>query len=282
MDETTKTAGEAQRARPRWHLIAIAVAVALVSTVGVAAASGVKVKIEGDGPGKAKLECNGGMTRLGHVFDETASLFPGDPAVQIDVLNTIPVDFFLLENVSTGTHTSTHIDAPGHFIEGARTIDELRAEEFVWPVYVIDVRDRMAAEGPDFQLTIEDIEAWEDENKKINKDGGLVIIQTGFETKFGTAAYVDDVAPGFSGAAVQWLFDERNISGVGSDSLGPDASTDELFDATFTALANDGISMPGLRNVDSLNTHGDIIIASAVALRDGSGYQVDPLACHAK
>ena len=50
-------------------------------------------------------------------------------------------------------------------------------------------------------------------------------------------------APGFSGDAVQWLFDRRHISGVGSDTFGPDASSDANFDATFTALSNDGLRL---------------------------------------
>ncbi|MEZ5343058.1 MAG: cyclase family protein [Acidimicrobiales bacterium] len=46
--------------------------------------------------------------------------------------------------VELGLHTGTHIDAPGHFIEGGRTVDELRADELIMPLYVIDVRDRIA------------------------------------------------------------------------------------------------------------------------------------------
>lgn len=264
-----------------WRVVALAVVIAMVSTAGAAAASGYDFRVDGGGDGNALVQCGGGMSRLGHVFDENASLFPGDPAVIITVVNTIPVDFFLLENVSTGTHTGTHLDSPGHFIDGGRTIDDLDATEFVWPAYVIDVRDRIAAEGPDFQLTKQDIKAYERENGEI-QPGSMVIIQTGFETKFGTPAYVDDVAPGFSEKAVRWLFTKRDIGGLGSDTLGPDATSDVDFLATYTALSFDGVTMPGLNNLDSLNRTGDIIIASAVALRDGSGYQVDPLACHGR
>ncbi len=164
-------------------------------------------------------------------------------------------------------------------IKDGRSIDQLDATEFVWPAYVIDVRDRIAEDGPNFQLTESDIRDYEDEWGKIN-DGSLVIIQTGLEELFGTSAYATTDAPGFSADAVQWMFDDRNIDGLGSDGLGPDATSDLDFGATFTALDNDGVTLPGLNNLDSLNRRGDIIIASAVALVGGSGYQVDPLACH--
>ncbi len=55
----------------------------------------------------------------------------------------------------------------------------------------------------------------------------MVIIQTGLETAFGTDGYSAD-APGFSADAVQWLVDRRRIGGIGSDSYGPDATSDEF------------------------------------------------------
>ncbi len=233
------------------------------------------------GGGGASLNCPGGMTRLGHVFDESASVFPGDPAPSIDIVATVEDDGFLVEQVDTGTHTGTHLDAPGHFILGGRTVDELDATEFVWPAYVIDVRDRIAAEDDDgFQLTIQDVREYERRHGRIRR-GSMVIIQTGFDAFFGTDAFLGD-APGFAGAAVQWMVDHRGIDGVGSDTFGPDATSDALFDATYTILLNDGVALPGLNRVDSLATKGDLIIAPAIALADGSGYQVDPLACHGR
>jgi len=78
------------------------------------------------------------------------------------------------------------------------------------------------------------------------------------------------------------MFDKRNISGVGSDTFGPDASLDTdgfIYPGTDTALRNDGFALPGLTNLDSISKRGDIIIAPAVRLGDGSGYQVNPLGC---
>lgn len=274
----------------RWSsrgLTTLMTVVALIAMAGVAGAGvGIKIKAKG-----AELKCDGGMSHLSHVLDENASVFPGDPAPHIEVIFDVANDGFLLEEITTGTHTGTHLDAPGHFVEGARTVDELEPHEFVWPAYVIDVRDRIAAEGGDFQLSAADIQAYEDEHSEIKK-GSMVVIQTGWDAKFGVDGvdeegntvddYVDDIAPGFSGAAVQWMFDERHIAGVGSDTLGPDAYTDEFFDATYVALLNDGVALPGLNNLDSLAVRGDLIMAPAVRLGDGSGYQVSALGCLGK
>jgi hypothetical protein len=95
-----------------------------------------------------------------------------------------------------------------------------------------------------------------------------------------TDDFFDFENAGFSGAAVQWLFDHRKIDGVGSDAYGPDAAGDDLFDATFTTLANDGVTLVALANLDSVSIRSDVVIASGVALTDGSGFTTDPIACH--
>ncbi len=263
--------------RSRTTLFAAVAGFATFAASG-AVAAGLGVSFKGGDGGKASLECPRGMARLGHVFDETASVFPGDPVPHINIVANIPTNGFLVEEVTTGVHTGTHIDAPGHFIEGARTIDDLEAKEFVWPAYVIDVRARMAATADDgFELTVDDIRAYERANGKIAK-GSMVIIRTGFDQYFRTPAFLD-AAPGFSGDAVNWMVANRQIGGVGSDTFGPDATSDAGFNATYNILAANKVALPGLNNLASLQVKGDLIIASAVALKDGSGYQTDPLAC---
>ncbi len=250
--------------------------VALLSVAGVAASNA--FKLSGGDNGGAKLECPRGLARLGHPFDQNASVFPGDPAPHISLAATIEDNGFLVEEVTTGTHTGTHLDAPGHFIAGGRTVDQLAGSELVWPVYVIDVRQRMAATEDDgFQLSVADIRAYEKQNGKI-KNGSMVVIRTGFDAFFGTPAFLNP-APGFSGAAVQWLVEQRNVGGIGSDTFGPDATSDTDFAATYTILNNNRVALPGLNNLEALQVKGDILMAPTVALRNGSGYQTDPLAC---
>jgi kynurenine formamidase len=276
-----QTAEAPLKSRRSWRIIAVTTLLAVVATVGfTAAADSFDFRVRGGAGGGAALACPGGMDRLAHPFDEGfTTVFPGDPEVMVEIVNTIPVDFFLLEKVTTGTHGGTHLDAPRHFVETGRSVDQLDATEFVWPAYVIDVRDRVAAEGPDFQLEKADIRDYERANGRINK-GSMVIIHTGHDELFGTAAYASTSHPGFSGDAVQWMIGKRWIGGLGSDGLGPDATIDFDFLATFTMLDADGVAIPGLNNLDTMNAKGDIIIASAVPLVGGSGYQVDPLACH--
>lgn len=266
--------------------------VLLLSLTGIAGATLSGVFTRGGNGGGAALRCPGGMTRLGHEFNEQMSVFPGDPAIHISDEYTIPVDFFLVEDIDTGAHAGTHLDAPGHFIDGGRTVDELDASEFVWPVYKIDVRGETFTDN---FVEVDDIRAYERQFGRIRK-GSLVVLQTGAEEFFGAevvavdaddnADNVDDlfdfVNAGFSAEAVQWMFDKRKIDGVGSDAYGPDAATDVDFSATFTTLDNDGVALVAIANLDSVAPRGDIIIATTIALSDGSGFTTDPIACHGR
>lgn len=272
---------------------AIAVIVAMLSIAGIAGAAvgGVLTRGTGSGP-IAYVNCPGGMSRLGHPFNESMTLFQGDPAVHIVDEYSVDPDGFHVEDIDTGAHAGTHLDVPSHFIEGARTVDELAAEEFIWPVYKIDVR---GMELENDQLEWSDIRAYEARNGRIAK-GSLVVLQTGAEEFWGAeevnvdedgnSANVDDFFDfpnsGFSGDAVQQLFDRRNIDGVGSDAYGPDAHTDALFDATFVTLLNDGVALVAIANLDRVNVRGDVIFASTVAMENGSGFSTDPIACHGR
>ncbi len=278
----------------RWSKPAAASAVVVLMLIaGTAGATTMSlIRTRGIGGGAvAELRCPGGMTRLGHPMANEMTLFQGDPAVLIEDEYTVAEDFFHVEDIDTGAHAGTHLDAPSHFIDGGRTVDQLRADEFVWPAYKMDVRDLSFDGG---LIESDDIRAYERRNGRI-KRGSLVILQTGAEefwgaeevvtSEEGQVLNVDDFYSfenaGFSGEAVQWLFDRRKIGGVGSDAYGPDAYSDDFFLATYTTLANDGVALVAMANLDAVHVTGDIIIASTVALEDGSGFSTDPIGCHA-
>jgi kynurenine formamidase len=124
------------------------------------------------------------------------------------------------------------------------------------PLAVIDVRSRVAKEGGDFSLGIADLKQWEKKHGRIPPNG-CVLLLSGFSENYTAGSYFDP-APGFTGEAAGWLFDERSIRALGSDTFGPDATSDENFSATLTTLQKGGITVenvgPGL---ESMRAYGD-------------------------
>lgn len=228
------------------------------------------------------------VVSLAQTLDQNRySSFPGDPPVNITIFNTIAADGYKLERInSLGTHTSTHMSAPCHFIEGAKCIDQLAPSKFIFTAAVIDVSAKVAANfkaGKDelnaYQLTWQDIKDYEKKVKQQIPADSIVMLYTGFGKLYGTPAYGERSFPGFSADAVQKLFDLRQISATGSDTFGPDASNDANFDGSYTTYANGGVTIENMAGLDQLagRRFGDVVVATPTKLKNGSGYQCNVL-----
>ena len=207
-------------------------------------------------------------------------LFPGDPPFTHETFTTIPQSGYLLERItSLGTHTGTHVSAPAHFVPGAPALSQLDESWTLMPLVVLDVRARIAARGGDFQVDITALRQFEQHHGPIPVDA-CVLLLTGYSSHYtqqtgpGRADDYFDPAPGFAQAAVAWLFENRRIKALGSDTFGPDATSDTDFTATSTTLHHGGITVenvgPGLTR---MRPFGDWISINGGRPRF-SGFQV--------
>jgi kynurenine formamidase len=224
--------------------------------------------------------------RLGQPLTSGAPLFPGDPPFHWRVWTTVPKSGYLLEQItSLGTHTGTHISAPCHFHVGARCLVHLSERFFTpRPLVVLDLRSRIRRLGGDFFVGIRDLRRFESVHGRI-PPGSYIVLYTGLSRFYHLGNrrrpgpdndYFDDV-PGFSGAAVDWLFQHRGILGVGADTFGPDATFDQNFAATTEATAKGGITLenmgPGLARMraygDWIELNGPRYATTAAQRRSG-------------
>src|SRR5437899_12866880 len=93
------------------------------------------------------------------IYDITVPIHPGmpiyegDPAVEIAAWSALRKgDSANVSFLHFGAHTGTHVDAPAHFIEGARKIDALSIETLIGPARVIRVPDEMTEIDPGFHV----------------------------------------------------------------------------------------------------------------------------------
>src|SRR6266436_234904 len=71
-------------------------------------------------------------------------VYEGDPGVEIKAWSALANgNSSNVSSLSLGAHTGTHVDAPAHFIEGARKIDALSLETLIGPARVIRVPDEV-------------------------------------------------------------------------------------------------------------------------------------------
>src|SRR5712675_3243502 len=78
-------------------------------------------------------------------------VYEGDPSVEIKAWSALANGNS--SNVSFlhfGAHTGTHVDAPAHFVEGARKIDALSLESLIGRARVVHVPDDVTEIDPGF------------------------------------------------------------------------------------------------------------------------------------
>jgi isatin hydrolase len=181
-----------------------------------------------------------------------------------------------------GEHTGTHFDAPVHWVTGRdlpdNTCDTLPARRFLGPACVIDVTGDVARNA-DFLLTRERIEAWEQEHGRVPA-GAWVLLRTGWSERTDAAAFINAGAdgphsPGFDADASRMLALERDVLGVGVETIGTDAGQAGGFVPPFpnhTIMHGAGkFGLASLCHLDQLPATGAILIATPLKIVGGSG-----------
>ncbi len=183
-----------------------------------------------------------------------------------------------------GEHTGTHFDAPVHWITGRElpnnTTDTLPVQHFVGPACVINVSADAAAD-PDFLLTRARVEEWEAKHGQIPA-GAWLLLRTDWSKRSGADFLNDGHTPGFDPDVLRLLAHERNVKGVGVETVGTDAGQAGGFDPPFPAhniMHGAGkYGLASLANLDQLPPTGAIVIAAPLKIVQGSGSPVRVLA----
>lgn len=74
-------------------------------------------------------------------IEEGMVSFPGDTIPEFKRMKKIETDNYNLSNMRVSVHVGTHVDAPSHFIENGRTIEEIPPQRFMGEVQVIEIGD---------------------------------------------------------------------------------------------------------------------------------------------
>ena len=182
----------------------------------------------------------------------------------------------------TGEHTGTHFDAPIHWVSGKdlpdSTVDRLPPSSFVAPACVIDVT-KDADRNPDYLLTTDRVRQWEEEHGKIPA-GSWVLLHTGWSKRTDAKSYLNadesgGHTPGWSCECSAFLALERDVIGVGVETVGTDAGQAATFDPPFCnhfhMHGNGRFGLASLCNLDQLPPTGAVILAAPLQIEGGSG-----------
>lgn len=143
---------------------------------------------------------------LTQTFESTMPVYPGDPPASLTLMDKGECKDHLL---NSGMHVGTHIDAPLHMIEGGEYLSDIAIDRFIGKGHLIDARGKT-------EISEELLEGI-----NIGK-GDIVLIMTGFASKFGLQEYYDAYPAITEGFARRLVAAGASI--VGMDTPSPDRS----------------------------------------------------------
>ena len=115
-------------------------------------------------------------------ISDTTPIYKGDPGVEINSFKSIANGSSAnVSQVSFGVHTATHVDAPNHFIDGARRVHEIDPYKLVGPCRVILVQDDVIGIEPEH---VGDISGVERVLFKTKNSGFWATPEDGFRSDF--------------------------------------------------------------------------------------------------
>ena len=215
---------------------------------------------------------------LTHSLNAANPHWPGDgyePFVY-ETFATLEENGVLSGRFAMAEHTGTHLDAPNHFTEGQIAVDEIPPTDLIVPAAVIDVTDAVALNA-DYQLSPEVVLAWERSYGSI-EPGTLVFMYTGWDerfTDFERYRNEDEDGrmhfPGFSPAAADLLVSERDVAGLGIDTLSVDYGLSTDFQVHAISHGQGKYHIENAANLGALPDSGAWVIVAPIKIENGTG-----------
>jgi kynurenine formamidase len=189
--------------------------------------------------------------------------------------------FYAANRYRASEHGGTHIDAPIHFAENRKTVDQLSIDQLAGTAVVVDVSGRVGSDA-DYQIQVSDLQSWEGKHGRI-PDQSIVLLHTGFALHWpdavkylGTAEKGPEAVaklhfPGLHPDAARWLVSERAIKAVGLDTASIDHGQSKLFESHRILMEKDVPAFENVAGLDQLPPTGAQVIALPMKIKGGSG-----------
>jgi kynurenine formamidase len=162
----------------------------------------------------------------------------------------------------------TQLDPPAHWNPYFPTIDELPPTYTIRPLVVIPIQDK-AAKDRGYQMTVDDIQAWEQRNGKI-PEGSVVFIRSDWSKEWPDPELATRKEfPGVTLAALKFLHLERKILFHGHEAL--DTDTTPTLEGEAWLLRNGYTQAEGVANLDKVPEKGALVAIGFPKLQGGTG-----------
>lgn len=187
---------------------------------------------------------------------------------------------FLAHRYNIPGQWGTHVDPPAHFIKGKRFVDDIPVKEMILPMVIIDVTKKVE-QNPDYQVSMDDIQAWEAKYGQIPANS-FVALRTDWSKRWpdkekmrnadsnGVAHY-----PGWSQPVLTYLYEKRGITASGHETTDTDpgiATSKGDYSLETYILSQNKFQIELLVNLDKVPEYGAIAVVTFPKPKRGSGF----------
>jgi arylformamidase len=220
------------------------------------------------------------QTRDGFPFKEVVDLsvkmasmdtpvYPGYPQPLRSIFTTVRDNGYASFIWTFAEHSSTHVDSPGHFSDGAPMIDEVPIGKYVGRGLVLDFTNK----SPRYSITRSDISSRIEKSGRKNVGRGwMLFFYTGYGAKSRTGEWLDH--PELSEDACNYIV-ELGVEAVGFDAPGPDH---QPFLAHKILLPKVISIYENLANLEKVLDKQFLFVGTPLALKGGSASPCRPIA----
>jgi kynurenine formamidase len=195
---------------------------------------------------------------------------------ELHTIATLEKDGVLSKAFSSPEHLGTHLDAPNHFEPNQPSVDQIAGEQLFAPGVVIDVSAAVAADA-DYRVRLDDVRAFETAHGPIPA-GAVVLAYTGWSkfwnnpTRYQNRDVMSRLHfPGYSAEAVRFLIDERQVRGVGLDTMSVDHGLSRDFIVHHLLGKAGRYGLENLSQLDKLPPQGFYLFVAPMKIETGSG-----------
>lgn len=221
------------------------------------------------------------MVDMTYTFDETTLNYPGMKKFELKTLQNGMTDqgyWLRFEEFSVGIHVGTHMDAPAHFSKNGITIDQIPVPRLIAPAAVIDITAK-AELDPDTEATVEDLLHWESvTGQSLNET--ILLLRSGWGKKWGNHEAFFGTPdndptklhyPGIAPDAARWIVENRNIFGIGTETLSFDHGPSLSKDVHQILLGHGLFGIENMANMDKIPIYGATLYVMPMKIGDASG-----------
>jgi kynurenine formamidase len=204
------------------------------------------------------------------IVDLSLTVRAGARGVDFETHTTIADQGYNTRILHLYSHATTHMDAPLHFVDGGRTVDQLSLDKCIGPAWIAN----LGKVQPRAQIGVADLGDLAD---RIDV-GDRLLLATGWSRRVDQPDY-RDALPRVSLELAQWLANRRiALLGVEPPSVADVNDRDELNAVHRILLEAGVVIVEGLAHLDLLTRERVTFIALPLKIDGGDGTPVRAVA----